>query len=185
MYWALITLTTVGYGDISPSTDGGRAVCCICAILGVFSIAMPMAVIGNNFNSEYAIFIENEKKREAKKQLIGIETDPIMEALARKKVSKRMSKLFANTSALFSTIPDSMQTVNKKDLSSSSSFNNSDHHHHHHDKSDIDDIDIDEEDANPNPNAANAAQGDDEAIAGDDNKVKSVQLSIIEHENTP
>ena len=53
MYWALITLTTVGYGDLFPDTIFGHVVACTCAICGIVILALPIGVIAANFNTYY------------------------------------------------------------------------------------------------------------------------------------
>lgn len=45
LYWATTTLTTVGYGDIYPSTDVGRFISMLSSIFGVAIIALPSGVI--------------------------------------------------------------------------------------------------------------------------------------------
>jgi voltage-gated potassium channel len=45
IYWAIVTLTTVGYGDISPQTPLGQAVASIIMILGYSIIAVPTGII--------------------------------------------------------------------------------------------------------------------------------------------
>jgi voltage-gated potassium channel len=45
IYWAIVTLTTVGYGDISPSTGFGQAVAAIVMILGYSIIAVPTGIV--------------------------------------------------------------------------------------------------------------------------------------------
>ena len=44
-YWAITTLTTVGYGDISPQTPLGRAVASIIMIMGYGVIAVPTGIV--------------------------------------------------------------------------------------------------------------------------------------------
>ena len=53
MYWALITLTTVGYGDLFPDTIFGHVVACTCAVGGVVILALPIGVIAASFNTYY------------------------------------------------------------------------------------------------------------------------------------
>jgi len=52
LYWATTTLTTVGYGDICPSTDVGRVISMLSAILGVAVIALPSGVITASYLEE-------------------------------------------------------------------------------------------------------------------------------------
>lgn len=53
MYWAIVTMTSVGYGDYTPQTDGGVVVAMTGAILGVCVIALPMVIIGQNFQENF------------------------------------------------------------------------------------------------------------------------------------
>jgi voltage-gated potassium channel len=46
VYWAIVTMTTVGYGDISPQTDVGQAIAAIIMILGYGIIAVPTGIVG-------------------------------------------------------------------------------------------------------------------------------------------
>ena len=54
MYWALITLTTVGYGDYYPATGVGHVVAGACAVAGVVTLALPIGVIAASFSSYYS-----------------------------------------------------------------------------------------------------------------------------------
>jgi voltage-gated potassium channel len=51
-WWALATLTTVGYGDVVPVTVLGKVVGGIVMLLGVGMIALPVAIIATGFNLE-------------------------------------------------------------------------------------------------------------------------------------
>ena len=45
IYWAIVTLTTVGYGDIAPQTNLGQAISAVIMILGYGIIAVPTSII--------------------------------------------------------------------------------------------------------------------------------------------
>jgi voltage-gated potassium channel len=45
VYWAIVTLTTVGYGDIAPATPLGQAVAAMVMIMGYGIIAVPTGIV--------------------------------------------------------------------------------------------------------------------------------------------
>lgn len=45
VYWAVVTLTTVGYGDISPQTDLGQALAAIIMVMGYGILAVPTGIV--------------------------------------------------------------------------------------------------------------------------------------------
>src|SRR5262249_17791332 len=51
-WWALSTLTTVGYGDVVPITPLGKVLGGVVMLLGVGMIALPVAIIATGFNQE-------------------------------------------------------------------------------------------------------------------------------------
>ena len=52
LYWATVTLTTVGYGDLCPVTDLGRLISMISSLLGIAVIALPSGVITASYLDE-------------------------------------------------------------------------------------------------------------------------------------
>ena len=52
LYWATVTLTTVGYGDMCPVTDIGRFVSMLSSLFGVAIIALPSGVITASYLDE-------------------------------------------------------------------------------------------------------------------------------------
>ena len=52
IYWATVSLTTVGYGDIYPVTTVGRLVTMISSIFGIAIIALPSGVITAGYLTE-------------------------------------------------------------------------------------------------------------------------------------
>lgn len=52
MWWALITLTTVGYGDVSPITPLGKIIGAITALMGVSTVALLTGILANAFANQ-------------------------------------------------------------------------------------------------------------------------------------
>lgn len=52
LWWAFVTITTVGYGDVAPITPLGKVVGVCTAILGILMIALPTGVLGAAFVEE-------------------------------------------------------------------------------------------------------------------------------------
>ena len=52
MWRSIITLTTVGYGDVAPVTTSGRIIAGFIAILGIGMFALPAGILGTGFLEE-------------------------------------------------------------------------------------------------------------------------------------
>lgn len=48
-WWAIVTIATVGYGDLYPITTGGRWVACILIFVSILFMAMPLSIVGSNY----------------------------------------------------------------------------------------------------------------------------------------
>ena len=57
-WWAVITMTTVGYGDCYPITIGGKMLAMMTTVLGVLILALPITVIGSNFQKMVEMYEE-------------------------------------------------------------------------------------------------------------------------------
>ena len=64
LYWATVTLTTVGYGDLTPVTDIGRFVSMLSSLFGVAIIALPSGVITASYLEELRSMKQKEDKKE-------------------------------------------------------------------------------------------------------------------------
>ena len=48
-WWAIATLTTIGYGDVYPVTAGGKLLSAVIALLGIGLVALPTGIISSEF----------------------------------------------------------------------------------------------------------------------------------------
>lgn len=63
IYWTIVTLTTVGYGDISPQTPLGQFIASMVMILGYGIIAVPTGIVTAEFTKTNANKTEPEKNK--------------------------------------------------------------------------------------------------------------------------
>lgn len=68
MWWAIVTLTTVGYGDVYPETVLGRVAAGMVALAGIGIVAMPTGILASAFAEE---FRERHERAEAAKKDAG------------------------------------------------------------------------------------------------------------------
>jgi voltage-gated potassium channel len=67
-YWALVTIATVGYGDISPVTTEGRAVSMLIIVMGVGLISFFTSIIVSSFNERLGVLREDRVVQEIGKK---------------------------------------------------------------------------------------------------------------------
>src|SRR3712207_3791337 len=63
MWWAVVTMTTVGYGDVYPVTVLGRLLAGITALLGIAAFALPTSILGAGFLAELDRSSKRDRKR--------------------------------------------------------------------------------------------------------------------------
>ena len=63
LWWTAVTMTTVGYGDVVPTSALGKAVAALISIGGIVLIAIPTGIMAASFSDEFA---EEEKARAAR-----------------------------------------------------------------------------------------------------------------------
>ncbi|XP_060105439.1 potassium voltage-gated channel subfamily C member 1-like [Heteronotia binoei] len=66
-YWAAITLTMVGYGDIYAISKFGKVIACCTAICGILTIIIPLPILLVRFQNYYATALLKEKLKSSKR----------------------------------------------------------------------------------------------------------------------
>jgi len=73
LWWAIVTMTTVGYGDMAPKTYVGMFVGALCALAGVLTIALPVPVIVSNFALFYSHTQARAKLPKKRRRVLPVE----------------------------------------------------------------------------------------------------------------
>ncbi|CAK0883759.1 unnamed protein product [Prorocentrum cordatum] len=68
VWFCLVTITTVGYGDYSPTTTAGITIVMVLIVLGVILMAVPIGIMGNTFNQvwtsrDYSLLLSKTRKK--------------------------------------------------------------------------------------------------------------------------
>ena len=75
IYWAVVTITTVGYGDIAPVTSMGQFISMIVMLLGYSIIAVPMGVVAGETLEEHRRMKDGRNTKQTEKNQQAPETD--------------------------------------------------------------------------------------------------------------
>ena len=74
MWWAVVTLTTVGYGDVTPITNAGKILGAVITILGVGLAALPAGILATGLANELAQR-RDELEQDFREQLVDSDFD--------------------------------------------------------------------------------------------------------------
>mmetsp|Transcript_17461 Transcript_17461/g.67759 ORF Transcript_17461/g.67759 Transcript_17461/m.67759 type:complete len:412 (+) Transcript_17461:79-1314(+) len=102
LWWCIVTMTTVGYGDTFPITPLGKAVAGATMLLGLLLLAFPVGVLGAKFGQ--ALEIENEKR--ATRAFVNKYTDHI--AQSRLEILVRKLRKFEDAAENMKTAADDL-----------------------------------------------------------------------------
>jgi len=76
MWWCVVTMTTVGYGDMSPIYTGGRCIGILTMFSGLLVIALPVIIIGKDFENAHTDQIrKNNRKQSSLNALAKLKND--------------------------------------------------------------------------------------------------------------
>ena len=95
LWWAVVTFTTVGYGDVVPVTTLGRTLSVFVVFLGMVMVAVPTGIISSGFVEE-----SEKEKREQKKAGRGKDTG------SRENLQAELEKLKAHISRIEDMLED-------------------------------------------------------------------------------
>ena len=71
IYWAIVTLTTVGYGDIAPVTASGQFLAAIVMLMGYAVIAVPTGIVSAEIANKGAVISSNDISAKSCKSCIS------------------------------------------------------------------------------------------------------------------
>jgi voltage-gated potassium channel len=106
MWWAIVTLTTVGYGDVVPVTALGRLVAAFTMIMGLMMLALPIGIVANAFAEEI-------HKREFVINWSMLARVPLFAHLSAAEIAEIMPYLRAQTAAAGDIIVRRGETVHE------------------------------------------------------------------------
>lgn len=120
IYWSVIVTTTTGYGDLIPLTTLGKIISIFCAYYGVLLLALPITVIGNNFDKTLNAQQGRDNEQFIYECLAGITRSLDVEYRARSKLAPVPSSAYKMTliTAIISTFDTTKQTLLKDAISS-------------------------------------------------------------------
>ena len=84
MYWSVISLTTVGYGDVSPVTAAGKVISMLTAFMGVATVALFTGIMASSFNKQLVrrkVIFEQELRKAFADGVVTEHEEVLLQAL--------------------------------------------------------------------------------------------------------
>jgi voltage-gated potassium channel len=66
LYWCIVTITTVGYGDLHPVSTGGEILSMFISLAGVLMFALPAGILGSGFVVVMQQHLQHEEEEQSK-----------------------------------------------------------------------------------------------------------------------
>jgi len=70
MWWCIVTITTVGYGDISPRSKFGKIIASLCMVTSFMLLGLPISILSTNFSEQYKEYIRKKQIERGKMMLL-------------------------------------------------------------------------------------------------------------------
>ncbi|CAD7970379.1 unnamed protein product [Amoebophrya sp. A25] len=96
-YWAVTTITTVGYGDAFPITVFGRVVTGACMVVGLLCVACPTTVLGVEFSSLFDLQKLEAKRKVGRKEMLQLGREELFLVDQMKQLSTAKKKMEQKT----------------------------------------------------------------------------------------
>ena len=87
MWWAFSTLTTVGYGDVTPITVGGKVFGAMITVVGIGMVALPTSILASGYNQQLKLRQQKYKHRADEAWDDGVLTDDEIEDLEELRIN--------------------------------------------------------------------------------------------------
>jgi voltage-gated potassium channel len=92
MWWAFATLTTVGYGDVTPITVGGKIFGAMITVVGIGMVALPTSILATGYSQQLKISSARYRERADEALDDGILSDDEVEDLESLRVDLGLDK---------------------------------------------------------------------------------------------
>ena len=109
IYWAVVTLASVGYGDISPITPMGRALTVVLALVGIGIFAIPAGLLASAFTDQLRIDRESFKQK-----LLHAYEHGELDAKARNMIAEETERLHLSEDDIKRLTREAREAINEK-----------------------------------------------------------------------
>ena len=88
MWWTVVTLTTVGYGDIVPMTVAGKLVATLTALMGVCVVALLTGIVATGFTNQVSM-----RRNQLEAEITSALSDGVISSAEQKKIEDLRQRL--------------------------------------------------------------------------------------------